>query len=165
MTNRLVRYFRRYENKWKLEVLIAAGVLGVIVTVCLLPESREFPFDEMPAWRMNETTALVRLFLIHTAQETYYQEWGVYCGWDIAMDDESEPALLEVTAPERAVDGYYYVFRLEEGSWSCVAMPAEPGISGKNSYFIDKACEPRYAPCASPDDPPADGASERIGRG
>jgi hypothetical protein len=145
---RVVRYFRRHENRWKLEVLIAAAVIGCIVSACILSRHGEDSAE-------NEAAALVRLLLVSAGIEEYCEEHGT-CG---ISDELFDTAKAAGDVSEAVSDGYRFVLRIRPEAWSCMAVPKEPGVTGRFSFYLDQTDTLRYAPCMSASDPPADDAS------
>jgi hypothetical protein len=69
------------------------------------------------------------------------------------------------SSPEGAVkEGYRFTLNLKDGEWSCLAMPVEPGKSGKTSYFMTEiGYHILAAPCETEKDKPAGHGSRILG--
>lgn len=102
---------------------------------------------------------------ISEAQQNYKNEYRMYGTleqlWHAGLIDID---IAKATKPQRVVNGYYYNLRVSEEGWSCVAMPAKPGITGERSFYIDQTGIIRHAPCKSENDSPA-GPDSREGHG
>jgi hypothetical protein len=112
---------------------------------------------------MNETKAAAALRTIGSAQLLYHARHKAYATLDQLLAVHSiDISLAKATTPENARDGYY--FRMEPGKdeWSGVALPAQPGITGRRSFYVDQMAVVRQAKCESAADPPADPASPEM---
>ena len=107
----------------------------------------------------HEAAAGGNLGVIANAEQSYKSRWDRYGSLKEIFEDPDHIPLREATSPERARFGYYYVLTSSKDNWSCVAMPAKPGETGKRSFYIDETRFIRSAPCKNDSDPPASSAS------
>jgi hypothetical protein len=108
--------------------------------------------------RANEAAAHASLRVIATAQAQYRRrsEKGRYCSLEeLGRQDLIIGELAAASTPERARNGYYCKLTPGEFDWSCTALPAQPGVSGDYSYYVDQSGTIRRAPCKNASDKPA----------
>jgi hypothetical protein len=128
-----------------------------------LAEEREEapPVEEDPALtkgkRASEAAAHASLRVLATAQAQFRSSQGGGYGTleELGEQDLIIMELAAASTPDRARNGYYYKMTPDKLSWSCAALPVQPGISGDYSYYIDQSGTVRRAPCAIAEDRPA----------
>jgi predicted RNA-binding Zn-ribbon protein involved in translation (DUF1610 family) len=113
----------------------------------------------------NEASAISVLRTLSSAQELYCTRYGYYATLpQLANANMIDTVLANATTPQRAKYGYYFqltlVFKaagvsVTQTGWQCTALPAEPGVTGTRSFFIDETGVIYFAPCESSSDPPA----------
>jgi len=143
---------------WLIPGIFVALAIAVIIAIALpglIP-------SEIAA---NETIAVRNLRAISSSQQSYRAKYGSYGAMaQLADEGDLDGEIARATSPERANRGYCFRPTVgEDGwSWSCVAMPAEPGVTGARSFYTDETGIIRYRSCESTQDPPADGTSPEI---
>ncbi len=120
------------------------------------------PAQESPALtkakRANEAAAHASLRVIATAQEQFRRrsQSGMYgLLEELGRQDLIVGELAAASVPERARNGYYYKLTPGEFDWSCTALPAQPGVTGDYSYYVDQSGIIRRALCRNVGDEPA----------
>ena len=116
-----------------------------------------------PEYAVNETKAIEALRTLGSAQHLYHARYKVYTTLEVLHSVHAiDLALAKATTPENAKDGYY--FRIEPGKdqWKGVALPAQPGKTGKRSFYMDHMAVIRQAKCESTEDPPANPTSPEV---
>ena len=116
-----------------------------------------------PVYAVNETRAIAALRTIGSAQHLYHARYKVYTTLKVLHSVHSiDLALAKATTPETAKDGYYFRIKTGKDQWKGVALPAQPGKTGKRSFYTDHMAVIHQAKCESPDDPPADPTSPEV---
>jgi hypothetical protein len=112
---------------------------------------------------MNETSAVAALRTIGSAQHLYHARYKTYTTLDLLHAAHAiRPELAKATTPEGAKDGYYFRVTPGDDQWSGVALPAQPGKTGKRSFYMDHMAVVRQAKCESAADPPAGPGSPEL---
>jgi hypothetical protein len=125
------------------------------------PPEETPPVEEDPALtkrkRANEAAAHASLRVIATAQAQYWRsQAGKYGSLEeLGENDLIVGELAAASEPGAARNGYHYKLTPGGFEWSCVALPAQPGVSGDYSYYVDQSGVVRRAPCAGVEDKPA----------
>ena len=137
--------------------LIIIAVATAVVIFLLLPSHR------YSQWEAKQQTAVGVLRMLMSAEEQYRSRWEEYGTLD-ALGEEQIIAseLVQATTAEKARIGYYYTLTLTKDGWSIVAMPAQPGESGMQSYYTDHSGVIRFAPCENRQYPPANATSDPL---
>ncbi len=116
-----------------------------------------------PEFARNETSAVASLRTICNAQHLYHARYETYTTLELLLAAHTiRPELAKATAPASAKNGYYFKVTQEKEQWSCVALPAQPGESGRRSFYMDHMAVVRYAKCESAADPPAGPGSPEM---
>lgn len=121
-------------------------------------------FGVHPPGADNESSAISTLRTLSSVQSQYEYKYGRYA----ALSELCNAGLIDgnlVTAitPDQARWGYYYVVFRGKDCWSVVAAPAEPGKSGRRSFYMDSTGVIHYAGCATENAAVAGPDSPRIG--
>lgn len=125
---------------------VAVFVLRIIIPDLMPP----------PEFAMNETKAAASLRTICNAQLLYHTRYKTFGTLpDLHAEHAIGAELSKATAPENAREGYYFKVEPGRDQWSCVALPAEPGRTGRRSFYMSHMAVVHQAKCESPDDPPA----------
>jgi hypothetical protein len=134
-------------------VVAVVIIIALIVFIVYISLPRLGP---TPRFAINETQAVAALRTICNAQHLYHTRYKTYTTLELLLtEDAIRPELAKAVNPECAKNGYYFKVTLGEDQWSCVALPAKPGKSGKRSFFTDNTAVVRQAKCESAADPPA----------
>ena len=137
-------------------VLIAA--VAVFVIRITIPN-----LFTQPEHAANETKAIEALRTIGSAQHLYHARNKVYTTLEVLHSVHAiDLALAKATTPVSAKDGYYFRIKPGKDQWKGVALPAEPGKTGKRSFYMDHMAVIHQAKCESPDDPPAGPTSPEV---
>jgi len=102
---------------------------------------------------------------ISCAQELYYtrhEKYGTLA--ELCKAKSLHESLEKAINPEHGKSGYYFLLTLTKDGWSCKAIPAVAGETGKRIFFVNQTGIIRTAPCESKDDPPANAKSPPLGR-
>jgi ribosomal protein S27E len=148
-------------KKYRYLLLVPAVAVVVILLVVYLPSA--FTSNPSPA---NEASAISALRTLSSAQELFCTRYGTYGD----LDDVYQANMIDVRLAQATEDGVPksgYVFVVESSgssSWTGIAFPAEPGVTGGRSFFIDETGVIRWEPCrswsdqrAGPNSPPLAG--------
>lgn len=115
-----------------------------------------------PLWLRNELMAQREMRAIAAAQQIFKERYGTYTTLNALREERLLDAHLAYATGDGLPKWGYRYFVETEGteSWFVVAVPAEPGISGTESYYLDQRgvmCVVRYEkendPPAGPDSP------------
>lgn len=110
-----------------------------------------------------ESGAVSTLRSISSAEEVYHKRYGRYASLGQLKEEKLIGAnLAAATVPERARSRYYFIHAIHQNSWSCVAIPVEPGPHHSRTFYIDQAGSIRYAPYESMNSPPANSKSPHL---
>ena len=139
-----------YRN-WILLLIIGSAVL-IFILWTILPHAD-------PKWFFDEPGARNKLEIILEAQEMYWNKHKMYGG----LKELAAAHLIDSLLAEGKSSGYFYHHELSKEEWWCNAVPDEPGVTGRYSYFIDQTGIMRYAPYKNNNDPPADASSPPLG--
>ncbi len=106
---------------------------------------------------VNEVAAVSTLRTLSFAQEVFVTKYSRYGSFDELQGmGVIDMSLAQATTPERAKSGYCYALKAGEDAWSCTAVPAVPGTTGRKSYYIDQSGVIRSSIMTSSYDEPAD---------
>lgn len=114
---------------------------------------------------VNEKKALEVLRAIRDGQVKHIAQFSRY-GTLVELltagmiDEETYQAAFRLAAKT----GYYFNLELKDGKWACTALPAKPGVSARESYYIDETGIIRHARCETAEDEPAGPDSTVLGK-
>jgi hypothetical protein len=151
-------------RRWVFALLASACILAALMTVilCAFWSRRDKRVDFL-SWlegshiTWNDSLAIFKLRTLSSVQEQYktrYERYGTLKELSTATFIDS--SLAHATNPEDALDGYYYILTQGDKTWSVVAMPAIPEVTGDTSLYLDQTGILRAARCETADDPPPD---------
>ena len=141
----------RLAKYWYL-LAIPVIVIAVILLAVYLP-----PLFESGPSPANEAAAISALRTLSSAQELFNTRYGTYGD----MDGLYQANMIDVRTAQATEDGVPksgYVFIVQfsgSSSWTGIALPADPGVTGSRSFFIDETGVIRAETCESWNDQPA----------
>jgi hypothetical protein len=111
----------------------------------------------------TEILAISTLRTMASAQSIFADRYDRFATLgELANAQLIDQNLAKAVSPETARSGYCYKLTAKGDMWSVLAMPAEPGVSGTRSFYIDGTGILREAPCMSTTDVPATVASSVL---
>ena len=151
-------------RRWVFALLTSICILAalMLVILCAFWSRRDKRVDFL-SWlegshiTWNDSVAMSKLRTLSSVQEQYktrYERYGTLK--ELSAATFIDTYLAHATNPEGATDGYYYILTPGEKTWSAVAMPAMPGVTGDKSLYLDQTGILRAARCETADDPPPD---------
>lgn len=151
------------QQKWSPVISPAVAAVLIAAVVVFIIRISLPSLGPSPGFVMNEMKAAAALRTIGSAQHLYFARHKTFATLDQLLAVHSiDVQFAKATTPENAMNGYY--FRIEPGKdeWSGVALPAQPGVTGRRSFYVDHMAVIRHAKCESADDPPAGPGSPEL---
>ncbi|HJQ67507.1 MAG TPA: hypothetical protein VKA70_00935 [Blastocatellia bacterium] len=110
-------------------------LLIVMAAGCSSPSAKESAPEQLPHVIVaNELAAMSRLQSIAKAEALYRLE----AGDSYATLDELTKRKLIRDPAQGKLTGYSFDVRVKPGGFEATAVPLQPGISGKRSFYIDE---------------------------
>lgn len=117
-----------------IELLIVVAVIGIIAAMAI-------PSLQSSRRAANEAAAIGYMRTWSSAQELYFQRFGVY-----ATDDDLMVAAGLIGNPDPDRMGYFYMIDgITSDTWYGQGQPQVPGVTGDRYFFIDESGVIRWA--------------------
>jgi hypothetical protein len=115
--------------------LVLFLLLIIIPAGCSSQKAEPSPPQQSPqVIAANEIAAMARLRSIATAEALYMVESGDRYA---TLEELTKKGLVNDPARGK-LTGYSFEVRVKAGGFEATAVPVEPGISGKRSFYIDE---------------------------
>jgi len=137
---------------WITAILVAAAIAGFVIASATVPVSPQ-P-SEIAA---NEASVITLLRVLSGAEEAFHFGSGRYG----SLEELCSAGLLNTSLSAGIKQGYRFrITHHDSESWSAVAWPLKPGISGLHSFHINQMAVVRFERCESEEAPLANNTSE-----
>ncbi|MHC4660843.1 MAG: hypothetical protein ACYS8W_04080 [Planctomycetota bacterium] len=99
--------------------------------------------------RTSEAAVIASLRTLSSTQEQYYSRFGKYG----TLTQLSTEQYIDPVLGSGIKSGYIFRVRVGQDAWSCIAVPATPGVTGMRGFFVDQTGVLRYTPNGTPPTP------------